>query len=109
MTDKDEGTRLRAGKPEEVQMGKGFDASSAAQGTAALIGERASQFVKKLPKGQRMVVHASGHPFSFLMVRIAATSTEHVLVEGVDDNGQPVEILAKPESLIVSFSAKAVS
>lgn len=101
--------RLRAGKPEEVPSGRGYDESSPAQSATALIGERASQFAKKLTKGQRMLVHVLGHPQPFIMIRLAATSSEHVLIEGSDDNGQAVEILAKPDALVISFSVQAVS
>lgn len=101
--------RLRAGKPQEVSSGKGYDESSPAQAATALIGERASAFAQKLTQGQRMLVHVAGHPAPFIMIRLAATSSEHVLIEGADDNGQPVEILAKPEALVVSFSVQAVS
>ena len=101
--------RLHAGKPQEVSAGKNYDESSPAQATTALIGERASQFAQKLSQGYRMLVHVGGHPTPFIMIRLAATSSEHVLIEGSDDDGQPVEILAKPEALLISFSAKAVS
>lgn len=101
--------RLRAGKPQEVSSGKAYDESSPAQAATALIGERASQFAQKLSKGHRMLVHVAGHPAPFIMIRLAATSSEHVLIEGSDDDGQPVEILAKPEALVISFSTKAVS
>jgi len=101
--------RLHAGKPQEVSAGKNYDESSPAQATTALIGERASQFAQKLSQGYRMLVHVGGHPTPFIMIRLAATSSEHVLIEGSDDDGQPVEILANPEALVISFSAKAVS
>lgn len=101
--------RLHAGKPQEVSSGKGYDESSPAQAATALIGERASAFAQKLTKGQRMLVHVAGYPGPFIMIRLAATSSEHVLIEGSDDNGQPVEILAKPDALVVSFSVQAVS
>ena len=100
--------RLHAGKPQEVSAGKNYDEASPAQATTALIGERASQFAQKLSQGYRMLVHVGGHPTPFIMIRLAATSSEHVLIEGSDDDGQPVEILAKPEALVISFSAKAV-
>ncbi|MGA0235872.1 MAG: hypothetical protein ACO3NE_09810 [Alphaproteobacteria bacterium] len=92
-----------------MSAGKNYDESSPAQATTALIGERASQFAQKLSQGYRMLVHVGGHPTPFIMIRLAATSSEHVLIEGSDDDGQPVEILAKPEALVISFSAKAVS
>ncbi|MDG1415318.1 MAG: hypothetical protein P8R39_08195 [Alphaproteobacteria bacterium] len=101
--------RLHAGKPQEVSAGKNYDESSPAQAATALIGERASLFAQRLSKGQRMLVHVAGHPLPCIMIRLAATSSEHVLIEGSDDNGQPVEILAKPEALVISFSAQAVS
>ena len=59
--------RLRAGKPEEVPSGRGFDESSPAQSATALIGERASQFGKKLTQGQRMLVYVLGHPTPFII------------------------------------------
>ncbi|MAW52213.1 MAG: hypothetical protein CME01_05245 [Geminicoccus sp.] len=101
--------RLRAGKPQEVSSGKGYDENSPAQAATALIGERASAFAQKLTQGQRMLVHVLGHPAPFIMIRLAATSSEHVLIEGSDDDGQAVEILAKPDALVVSFSVQALS
>ncbi|MGB1146520.1 MAG: hypothetical protein ACPG4M_01405 [Alphaproteobacteria bacterium] len=109
MTDSGSKPRLRAGKPSEVNMGREYDETSPSQSAAAVIGERAMAYAQALPQGQRMVVHVVGHPLPFLMVRISATSTEHVLIEGTDDNGQPVEIIAKPEALVISFSAASVS
>lgn len=105
MTDGGSKPRLRAGKPSEVNMGREYDESSPAQSAAAMIGERALTFAQNLPADRPMQVHVGGHPGPITLVRISATATEHVRIEGLDDRGLPVEIIARPEALVVSFSA----